>query len=436
MRLKVVRQLAVVLMAVVSLCLLLASSVRREAATSVAVSESETLGGEELQMNMYSMGESKRKGPSNVKAPQPPSLLQQSAPAAGSANEGQRPPGGAPTGTGYDATLPLCPILPKELGLVGNVTVNQNEPTWEELEARLTGVAPGGRWKPPGCIARSRVAIVIPYMNRDSNLRVFLQHMHPFLQKQKLEYGIFVAEPTWENRTLEFNRGLLRNIGFMEAMKGNGFDCVVFHDVDLLPENDYNTYGCPDMPRHMCVSLDYYNYKPIASGAIFGGIVSFRRDHFEKTNGYSNLFFGWGGEDDDLYGRCKRSGIGFYRPKPSIGKYRGTPHTKDHHIFAKNYRLWGFGKERWEHDGLSTLEYSVTRREDRKLYTWCLVDYVEATYEKMINRYLDEAAVIVAERKRNATLAAHNGTMPVRQRPKKKGKKAKPLNAKVKAPAS
>lgn len=36
----------------------------------------------------------------------------------------------------------------------------------------------------------------------------------------------------------------------------------------------------------------------------FGGVSSMSKDHFKTINGYSNLFFGWGGEDDDLFNRC------------------------------------------------------------------------------------------------------------------------------------
>lgn len=35
-------------------------------------------------------------------------------------------------------------------------------------------------------------------------------------------------------------------------------------------------------------------------GSIFGGISALTREHVEKINGFSNDYWGWGGEDDDL----------------------------------------------------------------------------------------------------------------------------------------
>ena len=38
-------------------------------------------------------------------------------------------------------------------------------------------------------------------------------------------------------------------------------------------------------------------------GHFFGGVEALSREHFELINGFSNIFWGWGGEDDNLYFR-------------------------------------------------------------------------------------------------------------------------------------
>ncbi len=58
-----------------------------------------------------------------------------------------------------------------------------------------------------------------------------------------------------------FNKGAIYNIGFNVTLGYGDYDCYVFHDVDLLAENDFNYYGCPTSPRHMSVAIDKFRYK-------------------------------------------------------------------------------------------------------------------------------------------------------------------------------
>ena len=50
-----------------------------------------------------------------------------------------------------------------------------------------------------------------------------------------------------------------------------------------------------NMPLLTCFRVPYHG--------IFGGATGFTEDQFISVNGYSNQFFGWGGEDDDMFNR-------------------------------------------------------------------------------------------------------------------------------------
>ena len=58
-----------------------------------------------------------------------------------------------------------------------------------------------------------------------------------------------------------FNRAMILNVGFTEATKMDKFDCFIFHDVDHIPENNRNYYGCTGMPRRFREKLDIYGYR-------------------------------------------------------------------------------------------------------------------------------------------------------------------------------
>ena len=49
-------------------------------------------------------------------------------------------------------------------------------------------------WLKLSLSGRQKVAIIIPFRNRDAHLRTLLYYLHPMLMRQKLSYCIYVAE--------------------------------------------------------------------------------------------------------------------------------------------------------------------------------------------------------------------------------------------------
>ncbi len=54
----------------------------------------------------------------------------------------------------------------------------------------------------------------------------------------------------------------------------------------------------------------------------FGGIQAFKKSHYIQVNGNSNMFWGWGGEDDALSWRVRKFGFKLTRPSADIARYR------------------------------------------------------------------------------------------------------------------
>ncbi|GFR29405.1 beta-1,4-N-acetylgalactosaminyltransferase bre-4 [Trichonephila clavata] len=241
----------------------------------------------------------------------------------------------------------------------------------EDLLRRSPYLRGRGSWTPRGCVPQHRVALIIPYRDRLEHLATLLYTLHPLLQRQLLEYRVYVVEQ-YGNDT--FNKGVLMNAGVREALRDSDFHCFVFHDVDMIPEDDRNLYSCPEMPRHLSVAVDKFNYT-LPYTLLVGGVFSIRLEHFLAVNGYSNLYWGWGGEDDDMAYRIKYRKLEIIRPPETIARYSMIKH--DHRPESPNAirtALLRMAKKRSSRDGLNTVKYRVVWRHEHLAYTHLMVD--------------------------------------------------------------
>ncbi|RVE45462.1 hypothetical protein evm_009897 [Chilo suppressalis] len=228
----------------------------------------------------------------------------------------------------------------------------------------------GGCHAPQLCRSRHKVAVIIPFRNRHINLAIFLFNIHPFLINQMLEYRIFVVEQSGKEL---FNKGRLFNVGYVEAMKLGKWDCMVFHDVDMLPMSKHIMYSCPVWPRHMCGTVVDSEKSVSTFHTFFGGVSSMSTKQFASVNGYSNLYWGWGGEDTDMFWRIRAAGFPMVRYQKDIAKYLSLPHDKMPECKNRN-ELVKTAIGRYSYDGLTTLSYRLLSIKLLHLYTHIFVD--------------------------------------------------------------
>ena len=86
-----------------------------------------------------------------------------------------------------------------------------------------------------------------------------------------------------------------------------------------------------------------------------------RTEDFKKVNGYSNKFWGWGNEDDDMYNRIMCAGMEVTRPKMEIGRYKTIKHKQEiinprrKQIELSNLKKYIYGSS-FHSDGLKNLK--------------------------------------------------------------------------------
>ncbi|KAL3218344.1 hypothetical protein MRX96_031611 [Rhipicephalus microplus] len=94
------------------------------------------------------------------------------------------------------------------------------------------------------------------------------------------------------------------------------------------------------------MSVNVNNKSTVFYEQFFGGVSAVNKEQMLRVNGYSNKYWGWGAEDDDMSHRMAL-----------LGKWRS----------------------RVSKDGLNSLKYKRLDMAFEKFYTWILVDLREFT---------------------------------------------------------
>jgi hypothetical protein len=155
---------------------------------------------------------------------------------------------------------------------------------------------------PPPIIQTNQIPkliFVVPYRDREQQYRFFHKQM---TQEILVDYplGSYKIWYIHQCDSRDFNRGAMKNIGFLVAKQLYPYDykniTLVFNDVDTMPfsKNFIHYETSSGIVKH------FYGYE-----FALGGIVSMNAYDFERINGYPNLW-GWGFEDNCLQVRVKK----------------------------------------------------------------------------------------------------------------------------------
>ncbi|KAL7056672.1 hypothetical protein AAHC03_020610 [Spirometra sp. Aus1] len=223
-----------------------------------------------------------------------------------------------------------------------------------------------------------KVAIIVPYRNRKAHLSKFLTRMLPFLRTQKKQYVIVITEQAGNQ---SFNRAKLFNVAVKEIRKSvsgdrlHGIDCFIFHDVDKVPISLSTVYECGKNVRQLTTAFRSEAETKWLYKDFLGAVTALSWEHVEKINGASNIFYGWGGEDDDLAIRLRLNNIEVDRPAYHDGIFDEFDSNHSREKNAERFKLTTQENvaSRWREDGITQTRYQLLSRIDYELFVWILV---------------------------------------------------------------
>ncbi|KAM3719884.1 Beta-1,4-N-acetylgalactosaminyltransferase bre-4 [Dirofilaria immitis] len=239
-----------------------------------------------------------------------------------------------------------------------------------EVQRHYPYLKPGGHWKPDDCTTEHKIAVIIPFRDRQTHLTRLIDFLIPVFRRQQLNFRFIVTEQYGHDL---FNKGRIMNAAFRLAEHLN-VSCVIFHDVDMFPQDDRNFYGCPPTPRHLGAFVSNLGYQ-LWYKEIVGGVLAISMDDYRAVNGYSNMYWGWGGEDDDMGKRIMTQNLTIERPDTITGRFTMLKHTKRKRVAPSLvYKLLDEAEKRYQTDGLNVTSWKILKVTLRPLYYHIYVD--------------------------------------------------------------
>jgi hypothetical protein len=239
-------------------------------------------------------------------------------------------------------------------------------------------------------------AVIIPYRNRSYHLERFMEEMGPYFRRNFPNelFSLWIIEQA-DNQF--FNRGWLANVGIAQiGLAQPHCQCIIFHDVDLIPELDGAPYNQCTLPSQLSSELEHFKWGvPYQNN--FGGVMTMHMNHWRKINGFSNDYVGWGGKDDDFFERIRINCLlenvheTVHRPPKGMGRFKTISQSSTDHpkgIRGKEEYAHSLtileemrrNSDRWKTDGLLDMHYTIIEHKTKtQLSMFASVHHIKCT---------------------------------------------------------
>ncbi|KAH9638917.1 hypothetical protein HF086_013816 [Spodoptera exigua] len=142
-------------------------------------------------------------------------------------------------------------------------------------------------------------------------------------------------------------KGTLYNAAFLESQRFGSWDCLIFHDVDLIPDDERISYSCPEQPTQI---ITWGNRS-------IGIVTAITPDQYQAVNGFSNML--------------KAMNYAIAKRNDSMARFRIMANVTNH-LDSKRASLVTMNRLLLPKEGLSTTKYNLIRIDQDKLFTYIL----------------------------------------------------------------